>query len=48
MPKILVDKSQAYFWTTQWQEGEREAEADIKSGHVRVYDSVQELIKELE
>ena len=48
VPKKLVDKSQAYFWTRQWQEGEREAEADIKSGHVRVYDSVQELIKELE
>jgi AbrB family looped-hinge helix DNA binding protein len=23
MPKRLVDKSQAYFWTRRWQEGER-------------------------
>jgi AbrB family looped-hinge helix DNA binding protein len=47
VPKKLVDKSQAYFWTKEWQEGEREAEIDIKSGHVRVYDSVKDLIKEL-
>ncbi len=48
VPKKLVDKSQAYFWTKEWQEGERESEIDIKSGHVRVYDSVKDLIKELE
>ena len=48
VPKRLVDKSQAYFWTKEWQEGEREAEADIKSGRVRVYDSAKELIQELE
>jgi AbrB family looped-hinge helix DNA binding protein len=26
VPKKLVDKNQAYFWTKRWQEGEREAE----------------------
>ena len=48
VPKKLVDKSQAYFWTREWQEGEREAETDIKSGRVRVYGSAKELIQELE
>ena len=48
VPKKLVDKSQAYFWTKAWQEGEREAETDIKSGRVRAYDSAKELIQELE
>jgi AbrB family looped-hinge helix DNA binding protein len=48
VPKRLIDKSQAYFWTREWQEGEREAEKDIKSGRVRVYDSSKELIQELE
>jgi AbrB family looped-hinge helix DNA binding protein len=48
VPKKLVDKGQAYFWTREWQEGEREAETDIKSGRVRVYDSAKELIQELE
>jgi len=47
VPKKLVDKSQAYFWTKEWQKGEREAEADIKSGRVRAYDSAEKLIQEL-
>ena len=47
-PKKLVDKSQAYFWTKRWQEGEKEADEDIKSGHVKVFESVDELIKDLE
>jgi len=48
MPKKLVDKSQAYFWTRRWQEGEREADEDIKAGRVKTFDSVDELIKDLE
>jgi len=47
MPKKLVDKSQAYFWTKRWQEGERESEEDIKAGRVKVFDSVDELVKDL-
>jgi AbrB family looped-hinge helix DNA binding protein len=48
MPKRLVDKSQAYFWTRKWQEGEREADEDIEAGRVRTFDSVGELIEDLE
>jgi AbrB family looped-hinge helix DNA binding protein len=48
MPKKLVDKSQAYFWTKKWQEGEREADEDIKGGRVKTFDSVEELISDLE
>ncbi len=48
MPKKLVDKSQAYFWTRKWQEGEREADEDIKAGRVKTFDSVEELISDLE
>ena len=48
MPKKLVDKSQAYFWTRKWQEAEKEASEDIKAGWVRTFDSVDELIKDLE
>ena len=47
MPKKLVDKSQAYFWTRRWQEGEREAAEDIKAGRVKTFDSIDELIKDL-
>jgi antitoxin MazE len=48
MPKKLVDKSQAYFWTKKRQESEREAHEDIKAGRVKTFDSVEELISDLE
>ena len=48
MPKKLVDKNQAYFWTKRWQESEREADEDIKAGRVKTFDSVDELIKDLD
>jgi len=48
MPKRLVDKSQAYFWTKRWQDAEREADGDIKAGRVKTFDSVDELIKDLD
>ena len=48
MRKKLIDKSQAYFWTRRWQKGEREASQDIKAGRVKTFDSVDELIKDLD
>jgi len=48
MPKKLVDKSQAYFWTKRWQEDEKEADEDIEAGRVNTFDSVEELIEELD
>ena len=48
LPKKIVDKSQAYFWTKEWQVAEREASEDIKAGRVKTFDNVEELIKDLE
>lgn len=48
MPKKLIDKSQAYFWTKRWQEGEREADEDIKAGRVKTFNSVDELIEDMD
>jgi hypothetical protein len=48
MPKNLVGRSQAYFWTKRWQEGKREADEDIEAGRVKAFVSVDELIKDLE
>jgi len=45
--KKLIDKSQTYFWTREWQEGEREADEDIRAGRLKTFDSVDELIAEL-
>jgi len=30
IPKVTVDKSQAWFWTQEWQEAEHEAEDELK------------------
>ncbi len=43
-PKKLVDASQAYFWTERWQEGEREAQEDIRSGRVHNFNNVKEAV----
>ena len=47
-PKKLVDASQAYFWTEEWQKGERKADEDIKSGRVKRFRSASEAIKYLQ
>ena len=48
VPKQIIDKSQAYFWTEAWQEGEREAEEDLSAGHVERFATLQELIADLD
>jgi hypothetical protein len=45
--KKLVDKSQAYFWTKEWQEAEKEAGKDIKAGRVKAFDTAEELFEDL-
>jgi AbrB family looped-hinge helix DNA binding protein len=47
-PKKLVDKNQAYFWSKQWQEGEAEADRDIKANRVKTFKSVKELFEDLD
>ncbi len=46
-PQKVIDATQAWFWTPEWQKGEREATADIKAGRVKSFRSVEELIAEL-
>ena len=48
LPKKLIDSSQAYFWTKQWQEAEKEASADIKAGRVKTFNTVDELLADLD
>lgn len=46
-PKKLIDASQAWFWSKEWQAGEKEAEHDIKSGKIKKYKDANELISKL-
>lgn len=34
IPKKLIDADQAWFWTREWQEGEREVDEDLRAGRV--------------
>lgn len=48
VPQKLIPKDQAWFWTKEWQEGEREADEDIEQGRVSgPFDSVDELMRYL-
>jgi antitoxin MazE len=44
---IKVPRDQAWFWTKEWQEKEREADADITEGEIRDFDSIEALMKDL-
>ena len=35
-PQLSIDRSQAWFWTPEWQAGEREADEDLKAGRYTV------------
>lgn len=43
-PRKVVDATQAWFWTPQWQAGEREADADRTAGRVQAFGSGPELL----
>lgn len=46
-PKRLVDKSQAYFWTPEWQAAEREADEDIVAGRIYKFNDIDGAIAAL-
>lgn len=48
VPQVLVDRSQAYFWTERWQEGERETDEDLRAGRYKDFDDIESLLEELE
>jgi len=43
-PQKIIDATQAWFWTPEWQAGEREADADIAAGGVEAFASGEELL----
>jgi antitoxin MazE len=48
VPKRLVDKNQSYFWTKEWQEAEQKADDDIKNNRIKVFETAEELFKDLD
>ncbi len=46
-PKKLISTDQEWYWSEEWQVGEREAREDIAAGRVIRANSVEELIEKL-
>jgi antitoxin PrlF len=46
-PQKLIDATQAWFWSSLWQAGEREADADRGAGRVETFGSGEEFLAAL-
>ncbi|HZU72229.1 MAG TPA: AbrB/MazE/SpoVT family DNA-binding domain-containing protein [Acidimicrobiales bacterium] len=46
-PQKVIDATQAWFWTPEWQAGEREVDADLAAGRGEVFESGEELLEAL-
>ena len=44
---LATAQDQAWFWTKEWQAGEREAEADLTAGRCQVFETMDDLINDL-
>jgi hypothetical protein len=42
------DPDQAWFWTEEWQQGEKEVEEHIHRGEVETFDSMDEFLASLD
>lgn len=47
VPQIAVERSQAYFWTRRWQDGEQKADDDLIDGRYQDFANVDDLIADL-
>jgi AbrB family looped-hinge helix DNA binding protein len=47
-PQETIDRSQAWFWTKEWQEEEKKVQKDFRKGRIKVSKSVDEFLKELD
>ncbi|WP_204018290.1 type II toxin-antitoxin system Phd/YefM family antitoxin [Sphaerimonospora thailandensis] len=44
----IVPADEAWYWTPGWQAAEAEADADIREGRTRVFDSMDDLFADIE
>jgi hypothetical protein len=45
---LTAPDDQKYFWTKEWQQGEHEADEDIKVGRVKKFTNVNDLFADLD
>jgi hypothetical protein len=46
-PPLFVPSDQLYYWTRKWQDGEKEALADLEAGRSRIFEDANELARYL-
>lgn len=46
-PKVLIPKEQAWFWSQEWQQGERDVQRELEEKGVGRAYTANELLKEL-
>ena len=47
VPTKIIDPSQTWFWTKEWQEGEKKADEDLRKGKYKKFKNVKEAVKHL-
>ena len=47
-PHVAVPADQSWFWTKEWQQGEREVDEEIARGETTVHDSLEDLFAHLD
>jgi hypothetical protein len=48
VPMKLIPADQSWFWTKDWQKGEKEAEEDKAAGKVKSFDNIEDLLGDLD
>lgn len=47
-PVMMIPKDQAWYWSKEWQEGEKEADEDLKAGRITKAMNKDEALKHLD
>jgi antitoxin MazE len=47
-PMKIIPADEAYFHTKEWQKGETQADRDLKTGNVKTFDNIEDLINDLD
>ncbi len=46
-PKKIIDATQSWLWSPEWQDGEHEADNDLSAGRIEIFDLGDEFLAAL-
>jgi antitoxin MazE len=47
VPKEIIDREDAWYWSKEWQEKEKEADEALARGDYKEFENVEDLIRDL-